>query len=40
TLAPDEFHPYEACVEFKRSHDSGTVEPLLRRLMTASLEEA
>ncbi len=39
TLAPDEFHPYEACVEFKKSHDSGTVEPLLRRLMTASLEE-
>lgn len=28
TLAADEFHPYEACREFKWSHDSRTVEPL------------
>ena len=32
TLAPDEFHPYEACVEFKETHDSGSVEALLRRM--------
>ena len=35
TLAPDEFHPHEACVEFKRSGSSDTVEPLLEKLWSA-----
>lgn len=40
TLGLQEFHPYEACVEFKRTHDSRTVEPLLERLWAASYQDS
>lgn len=40
TLAADEFHPYEACEEFKRTHDSRTVEPLLERLYAERYQES
>lgn len=35
---PREYHPWEACEEFKRSHDSRKVWRLLRPMLALHLE--
>jgi hypothetical protein len=35
TISADEFHPWEACVTFKRTHDSREVERALEPLFRA-----